>query len=314
MLNRALRLMDVDVIIKMGFFIGDLHRHIKQLHEEQFSGHHSNATFTVYRGQGMSQEAFEQMQQTNGGLMSFNSFLSTSKDRDVSLRFARRAATNPDLVGVLFVMKVDPSKSTAPFASIIDVSYFKGEEDEILFSMHTIFRIRNIKSTDGNHRLFQVDLTLTDDNDNDLRVLTDRIREETFPDTEGWYRLGEMLRKMGQSEKSEQVYQTLLEQTTDESTKAAIYGQLGGAKYNQGDYQEAIVFYEKSLAIYQKTLPSNHPSLASSYNNIGGAYYSMGDYPKALLSNEKALAMRQQSLPSNHPDLAASYNNIGNVH
>ena len=34
MLNRALRLMDTDVIIKLGFFIGDLHRQIEQLHNE----------------------------------------------------------------------------------------------------------------------------------------------------------------------------------------------------------------------------------------------------------------------------------------
>jgi hypothetical protein len=38
MLNRALRLMDVDIMIKMGFFIGDLHRHIERLHSEQFGG------------------------------------------------------------------------------------------------------------------------------------------------------------------------------------------------------------------------------------------------------------------------------------
>jgi hypothetical protein len=32
MLNRALRMMDADVLIKMGFFVNDLHRHIEQLH------------------------------------------------------------------------------------------------------------------------------------------------------------------------------------------------------------------------------------------------------------------------------------------
>ena len=33
MLHRALRLMDADLMIKMDFFIGDLHRHIAQLHQ-----------------------------------------------------------------------------------------------------------------------------------------------------------------------------------------------------------------------------------------------------------------------------------------
>ena len=41
-------------------------------------------------------------------------------------------------------MTIDPAQSTTPFASIIDVSYFRGQEDEVLFSMHTVFRIGTI--------------------------------------------------------------------------------------------------------------------------------------------------------------------------
>ncbi len=74
MVNRTLRLMDVDVIIKIGFFISDLHCHINQLHLKQFGGHHSGDSFTVYRGQGMAKTEFEEMTKTEGGLISFNSF------------------------------------------------------------------------------------------------------------------------------------------------------------------------------------------------------------------------------------------------
>jgi tetratricopeptide (TPR) repeat protein len=308
-LNRALRLMDVDLIIKMGFFIGDLHRHIGQLHHEQFDGHHSGTSFTVYRGQGMSKVEFEKMTATKGGLLSFNCFLSTSKTRAVSLGFANRAATNPDLVGILFVMTIDPAQSTTPFASVVDVSCYK--EDEVLFAMNTVFRIRDIKSMSENHRLFEVELTLTTDDDKDLRVLTDCIREETFPNSEGWFRLGLVLLQMGQPKKAQQVYEILLEQATDESEKAPIYNQLGRVKHNQGEYQEAITFYEKSIEIKEKTLPPNHPKLAHSYNNISIVYQKMGDYSKALSYYEKDLEIQQQSLPPNHPKLAASYNNIG---
>ena len=183
MLNRALRLMDTDVIIKFGFFIGDLHRQIEQLHNEQFGGSKSKKSFPVYRGQGMDKAQFEKMAANKGCLLSFNCFLSTSKDPDVSLDFAKRAATNPDLIGVFFVMKIDPAQSTTPFASIIDVGYFGDKEDEVLFSMHTVFRISDSITPMGeNHRLFRVELTLTHDNDQEFRQLTDRIREETFPD------------------------------------------------------------------------------------------------------------------------------------
>ncbi|CAF1502717.1 unnamed protein product [Adineta steineri] len=313
MLNQALRSMDVDIILRMGFFINDLHRDIQRIHSEQFDDEQSDKIFTVYRGQCLSKEDFTEMTKTKGGLLSFNNFLSTSKNRDVSLLFAPQAATNPDLVGILFVMSINPTHSTTPFASVSSVSYFH-TEDEVLFSMHTVFRIGDIKPVDGNNHLYQVNLTLTSDNDQHLRNLSDQIRKETFPDIEGWYRLGSLLNKMGQLNKAQEVYEVLLHQTTDESDKASIYIQLGSIKHNQGEYQKALSSHEKALLIRQQLLPSDHSNLAMSYNNIGSVYYSMGDYPKAFLSHEKALAIRQQSLPSNHHHLGDSYDNIGNVY
>ncbi|CAF1138025.1 unnamed protein product [Adineta steineri] len=313
MLNCALRSMDADIIVRMGFFINDLHRDIQRLHSEQFDDHQSSETFTVYRGQGLSKEDFTEMTKTKGGLLSFNNFLSTSKNRNVSLKFARQTATNPDLVGVLFVMSINPTDSTTPFASVTDVSYFH-TEDEVLFSMHTVFRIGDIQLIDGNNHLYQVNLTLTSENDQDLRTLSNQIRQETFPDEEGWYRLGLLLIKMGQFTKAKEIYQILLNQTTNEDDKANIYHQLGRIRYFQGEYKEALLSYEKALAIRQQLLPSNHPDLGMSYNSISMVYYKMADYPKALVSQEKALTSQQQSLPSNHSDLGMSYINIGSVY
>ncbi|CAF0720593.1 unnamed protein product [Adineta steineri] len=310
MLNQALRLMDTDIIVRMGFFIKDLHRDIQRLHSKQFNGDQSGKTFRVYRGQGLSKGDFTEMTKTKGGLLSFNNFLSSSKNRDVSLNFAQQAATNPNLVGILFVMSINSACLTTPFASVTDVSYFH-TEDEVLFSMHTIFRIGDITPLNENNHLYKVNLTLTSDNDQDLRTLSDQIRQETFPDSKGWYRLGLLLIKMGQFNEAQKIYQVLLPQATNESDKANIQHQLGRIKHNQGEYQEALSYYEKGRAIRQQSLPSNHPDLASSYNNIGLMHYSMDDYPKALSYYEKALAIRQQSLPLNHPDLAQSYNNIG---
>jgi len=235
MLNRGLRLLDTDVIIKLGFFIGDLHRQIEQLHKEQFGSSKSNKSFQVYRGQGIDKKQLEKMTANIGGLLSFNCFLSTSRNRDVSFYFTKEAAKNPDLVGILFVMTINPAQSTTPFASVIDFSFFKKKEDEMLFSMHTVFRIGNITPIDENHRLYQVELTLTDDNDKDFRRLTDYIREETAPDVQGWERLGLVLLKMGHPEKAQQVYEILLEQQTEESAKAPIYNQLGMIKPALGE-------------------------------------------------------------------------------
>jgi tetratricopeptide (TPR) repeat protein len=313
MLNSALRLMNVEIVMKMGFFMYDVHHHIEQLHAEQFNGHQSDMTFTVYRGQGMSTEHFEQMKKTKGGLMAFNNFLSTSKNRDFSLPFALNNLANPSLVGILFVMAISPTESTTPFASIKGVSCVEDREDEVLFSMHAVFRIRDIKPMGGNHRLYQVDLTLTSDNDEDLCRLTNRIREATEGST-GWDQLGELLLKISQAEKAQQVYEILLKQATNENENAHIYDKLGSVKLLQGEYKEALTFYEKSLLIRRQLLSANDLDLAKSYCHIGLVYYNMAEYSKTLSFYEKSSEIQQQSLPPNHPDLASTYNNIGSVY
>ncbi|CAF4784395.1 unnamed protein product, partial [Rotaria sp. Silwood2] len=78
--------------------------------------------FQVFRGQGLSVEDFEKMQITKGGLMSFNNFLSTSRDREISFKnFALPATDNPNSVGILFIMNIDTAismKSSTPFAEV----------------------------------------------------------------------------------------------------------------------------------------------------------------------------------------------------
>jgi len=313
MLNHALRIMDVDIIMKMGLFVCNLHRHIKELHNDQFGAHHSSKSFVVYRGQGLHKTDFDQMIKTKGGLISFNSFLSTSKNREVSLAFAESSRSDPNLIGILFVMTIEPSKSTTPFADIKGIGYFEGEY-EILFSMHTIFRIRKITQMDESKRLWQVDLSLTTDNDKDLHILTEHIRKETFPNAEGWQRLGLFLLKIGQPDKAQQVYDILLNRTNSNHERAILHHQLGQTYQDQGKYCEALIFYERSLEFMQKKLRPNHPHLAASYHDIGNVYQNMREYSKAISFYKKALEIQQTTLPVNHSNLALSYNNIGSAY
>ncbi|CAF1187052.1 unnamed protein product [Adineta steineri] len=65
MLNKALRLMDADIIINMGFFLRDVHQQIKQLYEQQVNSNGSEP-FIVYRGQGLLKSDFEKLQKAKG--------------------------------------------------------------------------------------------------------------------------------------------------------------------------------------------------------------------------------------------------------
>ena len=143
MLNRALRTLEGETIITMGFLMCDLHRQLERLHEEQFKNTQQQR-LTVYRGQSLSLIDFEKLSKSRAGLMSFNNFLSTSYVRKVSLAFAQSASQRPGMVGVLFKITIDLTiVASTPFARIDQESYFKAEA-ELLFSMHSIFRVVDI--------------------------------------------------------------------------------------------------------------------------------------------------------------------------
>ncbi|CAF1947223.1 unnamed protein product [Rotaria magnacalcarata] len=76
-LNRALRMLDMEVVTKLGFFIRHLHIQLEKLHQEQSANFHE--VFIVYRGQWLSQPDFQNLIDSKGGLLSFNNFLSTNK-------------------------------------------------------------------------------------------------------------------------------------------------------------------------------------------------------------------------------------------
>ncbi|CAF4448490.1 unnamed protein product [Rotaria sp. Silwood2] len=286
MLNRALRLMDADIIVKMGFFIRHLHQDIQNLYDKQ-QLENVIPTRTLYRGQGLAVEDFEKMKKSFGRLISFNNFLSTSRNKKVSLEtFAIPAAhRDSNTVGILFIMTIDPvicAKSKIPFADVHEVSCFGEGEDEILFTSHTMFRVDQIQPIHDKHmdRLWQVRLTLVSNEDHNLKELTTQMRKE-FNWTTGRSRLGDILIVLGKYTLAEEVYTILLEKPSSDNDRAAYYNQLGLAYYYMGEYSKALSSHNKALEIWKKALPSNHHCLASSYTNIGLVYYKIGDYSEA---------------------------------
>jgi tetratricopeptide (TPR) repeat protein len=352
MINRALRTQDIEIIIKMGFFVRDLHEHIKKLH----SDFDKAKPLIVYRGQGMLPEDVQRLEKSQGGLLSFNTFLSTTTDPDVSRTFIQRALENPEHVAIHFLMKINPKIPSTPFASLDQESYFEEFEKEILFSMHTVFRIDHVKQK--NERLWEVHLTLTSDYDPQLTTLTDFIRNEIKGKT-GWHRLALLLTKMGEYEKSLHVYETLLQQLQDKNDweeLSYLHHQLGYNYKHSGDLSQALIeyqtcfdiesthyspedsrltptysnigeiyrlqhdltraldYFQRALKFEQQAKKPDQLKIASYYNNIGMVVNEQGRHRKALENYENTLRIKLKELPPFHPSLATTYNNIGGVH
>ncbi len=119
--------MDVKLIIKFAFFIQELHQEMISLHTQQY-GHRDWETFSVYRGQVIPKKVFDQLPTTEDGLVSFNNFLSASFNESLAMIYA------------------DAAPAVNVFADVRKPSDLD-EEEEVLFSMHSIFRLGTNEKT-----------------------------------------------------------------------------------------------------------------------------------------------------------------------
>jgi len=83
---------------------------------------------------------------------------------------------------------------------------------------------------------------------------------------------------------------------------------------SQGRYPEAEPLSLQALAIWQRQLGDDHPSVAQSLNNLAGLYESQGRYPEAEPLYLQALEIWQRQLGDDHPSVASSLNNLAGLY
>lgn len=217
-------------------------------------------TFNLFR---MLHAAFNRLRENQGGLISFNNFLSTSTSKEVSLRFAENALKKPDKLAILFELTIDPSISSVPFASLDQLSYFNENENEILFSMHTVFRIDQIKSIDNGNQppLWHVHLTSTKGDDEQLRQLAEHMRmeltslltSELQTNMDPMWRLGKLLVNMGEYEKALAIWEMILDKATRENNcelvQATHYQMAEFFMIYQNDWNRAVIHFRKMFSM-----------------------------------------------------------------
>ena len=308
-LNQSLRELNGTVVMKMAFFIRDLHQRIQQLSEEQ-TNHQRRST--VYRGQLMSNHEFNQLRHSAGGLLSFNSFLSTSRNQNVMVPFSD-VGPRADVTGVCFEIAVSHNCLRTPFASVTYESHFQ-EEEEVLFSMHSVFRIDEVKESPDTHR-WHVKLSSTSDDDEQLTALMKFVRNETKGPT-GWHRLGQLMIRMGRWKEADEIYQELLKSTLPSNfiELSLLNNQLGYIWGHLGKHEEALAFYREALDITERNLPTDYLDRAKALNNMASVEASREHYSTALDLFKKALAMHRSSPLRIGRDLATIQENIGHIH
>lgn len=312
--NRALRTMDIDSIVSLGFFIKDLHQDIEQLNQRQFNETNQTLDFvTLYRGQALSEREFKELQKCQGRLIAFNQFLSTSRNYDTAHLFAESNSMKNDMKGVIFKINVDPLNCSTYFADISEFSKYR-DEREVLFSMHSIFRIGNTQQVDNsNDRLWIIELILTNDQDKQLNQLTQFIENE-FKESQGWFRLCQLMIKIAHFTKAEELCYKLFEENDNKNEKADIFNLLGMIKYCQGQYEEAIMFYRGSISLLKDIQSLNDSKWAYIFINLGQVFHRIGNYSEALSLYKLTLEIHRNSSSLNEFDWGMVHNNLSLIY
>jgi tetratricopeptide (TPR) repeat protein len=345
MLNRALLTQDIDILYKMRFFIKDLHLQLEKLHLQYIQTLPSNSLI-VYRGLSVSDNVFTEIERNSVGLIAFNTFLSTSTERKVALSFAMQKLQYPGIRSILFEMKINVAQCRSPFADIQQYSEVKNEK-EILFSMGTVFRIRDIEKLPTN--VWKVQLSLDGDEDVQLRRLTEHMRVE-LQGSHPMFTLGRLMKTLGQYDEAERFYRTLMVETKSFSKnpteQAKLYSDLGTIYMDRRLYSQALDYFQQSLKYTPDSAEFNGnlglvcqelgqheqalehlrraieldrnaavspQKVAIQFNNLGTVYYKQNKFDEARQNYEKALKIRLQCLPPTHPDIAQSHSNVGAV-
>jgi len=98
-----------------------------------------------------------------------------------------------------------------------------------------------------------------------------------------------------------------------DETAGRLCDELGYYFRTSGDYESAIFYISRSVAILSEVLGSEHPDLAAPLNNLGGVFKTQGKYDEAQQYLQRALDIRVMQLGKEHPKTATSFNNLGRL-
>ncbi len=299
-LNKALQMQNISILLNCLFFIRDI--------QQQIELNKSSSIHRVYHAQFISKEELGILYKSLGQLISINTFLSATSDRQQAFSVLQDSETSNNILKVLFEIDTNPQvHGTQSFADITSLGC-SSKTNEILFMMGSIFRLENL-SYDKSGIII---ISMSKYN----QPIFEHLKTEYAPNSKKTIlSLGLMLNKFNRFDDAEQCYHHLIEHLPDKhQTISKCYHALGNLASNRNDYNASLEWHEKSIEIKKKTLSETDPSVACSYNSIGAVYHKIGDYERALDLYKQALGIWGNVYDENHLYVAMCYNNMGLVY
>ncbi|CAF4170243.1 unnamed protein product [Rotaria sp. Silwood2] len=291
LLNHALRLQDFDALIIMCFLVRDVHTY---LNKHRYPLSIGQPILHFYRGQAISRKEFGKIHDNIGEIIAINSFLSTSKERDVAIFFA--ASSNrfdEHLQPILFDIIVDPNQTLHPkaFADISMISSMNEAEVEILFSMGSLFRIVDViaLNVESCGELWSVQLQLCDDRlDQVWLSMKSKIQSD-----ESFCQIGQVLSYIGEKERARRLYLYVLGDLFPKAASAKPIDNhpiemwyVGSLFHATGQNEKALPFLDKALESQLKESDENSDQY---YLQLYDIYIERGDVLQKLDRTDSAL-------------------------
>ena len=344
LLNKALRIENIDVIYRFRWFIYELDHQIRELHKIQVSA--MKPIETLYRGQKVPATEFKNLQENKGGYITINTFLSVSKSSSVASLFSGRGEERPELESVIF--EIEANAAVLSGAYIKDLTNFK-EEEEILLPIGSVFRIVDIEDYDD---FWSVKLILNKNDNKKMEELFEYLKEDLYDDCPSlslatilfqmsdydraeqycnkadtelpsnhtnrfdlYVLLGDIYRNgIGDYERAKQYSDLALSHSNTPLQSITFHNQVGVLQFDMGRYDAALEILKEAEMLCQKNDSSSgniQLTLASIYINQGIVYRHKLSFVQALQNYSKALDISLKNRPKLHPSLAVLYNNIG---
>ena len=98
-----------------------------------------------------------------------------------------------------------------------------------------------------------------------------------------------------------------------EEETGMLWNALGTHSEMAGVYEQAVNYYRRGLAVYERRDRQGHPTIAVLANNLGSVLHAIGELEEALSTLERALEVCRRVYQSGQPLEASIRSNLGAV-
>ncbi|CAF1171998.1 unnamed protein product [Adineta steineri] len=307
--NKMLRRENISQIYSYRYIIKLLCRKLKELHKQfihEYKKVGEQSSLQIYRGVSLPTSDILLLNRNVNNLISFNGFMSTTRDEHVAKTFINKRSCHEGYEPVFIEIDIDMTKEhEIPFADI-NKSSEHPEELEVLFSIGAVFRVKSVEFNEKK-KFYVVHLSLDQHDQLNVNNYMQHTYAKHVDTNDRSVLFGKLLCDMGEYESAIKYFSDLLDNSLNlKNDSRAVYLNNIGVCYNEmKNTDQALKYYKEACKIYEQT--NNERGISTCQHNIASIYHSQGDNEKASQLALEALDFRQ----SDKIDKASTLNLLG---